>query len=53
MIICEGHWHMVHRNAVRLWVTRGVFVRMRRAGWGEWCECCEHYQTAEIARRVA
>jgi len=56
MSICEKCWGMVSANAVRIWVQRGIFVRMRRAGEGEGCVACEHYRVVEaggIERRAA
>jgi len=53
MIICEGHWDMVYRNAVRLWVQKGIFVQMRRVSLDERCDCCEHYQVSAIGIRAA
>jgi len=56
MGICSEHWNMVSANAVTIWVQRGIFLRVRRAGEGEVCMACEYYRAVEaggIERRAA
>jgi len=55
-VICERHWESVGERAVKLWVQRGIFVSIRRAGEREVCSACEHYRAVEaggIERRAA
>jgi len=52
MAICERHFDMVSRNAVRIWTQKGIFFQIRRGELGEVCKCCESLLEREIAQSV-